>query len=574
MPAPKCIQRWPGREHRIENKVPTKLTYDSGTLTSWGFLCNAPHVDDNPNRETYQWFKLLLNPNYLETMRDVTIHDVRRRYKDYLHCLYQHIEWHLDKRQRSPMWRGRVEFIFSVPTTWTNQSMIADYRALIREAGFGSGRDHEVEIGLTEAEAAAVFATRDSLHSYVDIAVLEVKSSMAPYELKQLDTVKGTLSLPFFSINVGSTQIDEEFQKLAIDRLSQLERYATFRRDAISKMTDDLFQITKESFNGSLQEYTIEVPGLENTFSLQQLGIDRGRLVLRRAELQALFDQQIARICDLIDKQLDRMNEKMPSKQISNLILSGGLGSSVYVQECLTRRYGFNLASPYANARNMEVILSGDAQLAVCQGLVMDRIQKLKFNRSIIDERCCRKSYGMVCMEPYNKDKHLGQRTWKDPLDKKLYVPEQIDWFIKQGQPVSTEKPIEHTFTRKIDPSRPRVTWTSRLIESDVLDEQYLPYNLSQSNAKVCCTLESDLTHLPLANFKKKNHHFYSRGNPYFRASYSVRVIIGPADLRFELWMGGTKYSKDRPIAVEWEPVVANGGATRTERRDGVRRSA
>ena len=62
----------------------------------------------------------------------------------------------------------------------------------------------------------------------------------------------------------------------------------------------------------------------------------------------------------------------------------------------------------------------------------MGRIQKLKFDRSILDERCCRKSYGMACMESYNKKKHLGQQTWKDPLDKKLYVPERIDWFVKQ----------------------------------------------------------------------------------------------------------------------------------------------
>ena len=40
-----------------------------------------------------------------------------------------------------------------------------------------------------------------------------------------------------------------------------------------------------------------------------------------RAELQQIFDSQVKRICELIDKQLQRMALKMPEKQIVSGVL-------------------------------------------------------------------------------------------------------------------------------------------------------------------------------------------------------------------------------------------------------------
>lgn len=50
-------------------------------------------------------------------------------------------------------------FIFSLPTTWNSHEMIErKFKNAILRAGFGSvGSNHTVELGLTEAEAAAVY---------------------------------------------------------------------------------------------------------------------------------------------------------------------------------------------------------------------------------------------------------------------------------------------------------------------------------------------------------------------------------------------------------------------------------
>jgi hypothetical protein len=51
---------------------------------------------------------------------------------------------------------ANIEFIFSVPTTWKTVPTVERFRSIIQRAGFGNHPNHRADIGLTEAEAAAV----------------------------------------------------------------------------------------------------------------------------------------------------------------------------------------------------------------------------------------------------------------------------------------------------------------------------------------------------------------------------------------------------------------------------------
>lgn len=71
-------------------------------------------------------------------------------------------------------------------------------------------------------------------------------------------------------------------------------------------------------------------------------------------------------------------------------------------------------------------------QLAVVQGLVTDRTQKIFRGTGVYQDRCCRVSFGVVCREEYDKMRHRGENVTIDPLDKSRWAEDQIDWFIKQ----------------------------------------------------------------------------------------------------------------------------------------------
>ena len=159
-PEPKNLQHWPGKMiNELANKVPTTLQYEenSNVVKTWGFLCDQEGED----AEIKSYFKLHLDPAHPDDRPDKPkLEDVRQWYQDYLRCLYDHIEEFF--ANSFPRWRTqRAEFIFSVPTTWKNPSMIAETERIIKAAGFGGdGAGHRVGIGLTEAEAAAVYASK------------------------------------------------------------------------------------------------------------------------------------------------------------------------------------------------------------------------------------------------------------------------------------------------------------------------------------------------------------------------------------------------------------------------------
>ena len=116
----------------------------------------------------------------------------------------------------------------------------------------------------------------------------------------------------------------------------------------------------------------------------------------------------------------------------AHLVLSGGLGHSPYVQQRLKSRY--IAGGGHVNARSLQVRIAPDPQLAVCKGMVADRVRKLKAGKAVLKYRCCRASYGTVCKELYNKNnpQHVGRPTSLDPMNGKLYVTQSIAWFIKR----------------------------------------------------------------------------------------------------------------------------------------------
>lgn len=84
------------------------------------------------------------------------------RYLDYFRLLYQYIEVKLQSELPKNWSDAKIEFIFSVPTTWKPHPTVERFRRITERAGFGQFPNHTSVIGLTEAEAAAVHMARES----------------------------------------------------------------------------------------------------------------------------------------------------------------------------------------------------------------------------------------------------------------------------------------------------------------------------------------------------------------------------------------------------------------------------
>jgi hypothetical protein len=170
------VQKWPGRFQANENKVPTVVVYptlaDSNAQPStWGFLSETVAEQTSEEREYKEWFKTALDPEkLLQKQREDpegapgSLQEVEKWYTDYLSKMYEYLAFRLGGELSGTTWEAaRIEFIFSVPTTWPIVPTVENFKSIVSSSGFGGGGPyHAVSIGLTEAEAAAVHVSTEA----------------------------------------------------------------------------------------------------------------------------------------------------------------------------------------------------------------------------------------------------------------------------------------------------------------------------------------------------------------------------------------------------------------------------
>jgi hypothetical protein len=122
--------------------------------TSWGFKSEGESERAAMGRVYREWFKTQLGPLPVGGGE----HDVERWYEDYLRKLYEHIERTLSRDLHGTSWKdASIEFVFSVPTSWSGPT-VENFRRILRRAGFEDATKprHAIIMGLTEPEAVAV----------------------------------------------------------------------------------------------------------------------------------------------------------------------------------------------------------------------------------------------------------------------------------------------------------------------------------------------------------------------------------------------------------------------------------
>lgn len=256
---------------------------------TWGFLID---IDSSNELECQSLFKLFLDPAHKVRSRHTPdVREARKWFVDYMHCLYRAVIQHFDDSYARWSTR-RLQFLFSVPTTWKNPAMIAEIEALIKQAGFGSNKNHIVKISLTEAEAAAVcvskqgyekgdvFLVCDAGGGTTDINILKIKNTEpGQHEIEPLDWVEGTA--------VGSTLIDFKIEELILDRLECIQKYLPAPAELLAErmVNSSGFQTFKCIFGLDAQQgldLFLTVPNLAIGLDFPESSIQDSRMRITR----------------------------------------------------------------------------------------------------------------------------------------------------------------------------------------------------------------------------------------------------------------------------------------------------
>ena len=90
-------------------------------------------------------------------------------------------------------------------------------------------------------------------------------------------------------------------------------------------------------------------------------------------------------------------------------------------------------------------------------------------------------------------------------------------------------------------------------------------YATGTSGATQLCTVKSDLTGVQDAELilrRQAPRSCLGRGKKFFICNFEVKAIVAPADLRFELWFNGHRFSGNHePISVTWDQDGAQAGS-------------
>jgi hypothetical protein len=297
------INDWPGSGDRGERKVPTTLLYNNSdtSLSSWGFMCAD---DDDTGKTRREFFKIFLDEATLDAAHRQglssapgSVLEAQRFVTDYLKKIYEHvketIETQTGRRHLGGWTDMAVEFVFSVPTTWTNMDIINKFKTIIRDAGFGvEGIKHSAVIDLTEAEAAAVFTVKNSAVAFqqgdtflcidagggtTDLALMQVTSMNEKLpSMQQIDSVKG--------VGLGSSLIDRAFTTLVARRFAAFpDIQAQLQPDYPIRMSrSHHFKTIKHKFGERAYmqpTYKIQMEGVAHDFSHQGLGVESGKMI-------------------------------------------------------------------------------------------------------------------------------------------------------------------------------------------------------------------------------------------------------------------------------------------------------
>ncbi|CAM1509778.1 Fc.00g001130.m01.CDS01 [Cosmosporella sp. VM-42] len=548
------ITNWP--EHgREEGKAPTELFYEDDEIL-WGY---AVPKDVDPVR----WFKLLLlkdedlddelrSSEFLLRARkmlrenDKTAVDL---IADYLRLLWKHIlETIVKSRGDSVVEALTFHIVITVPAIWKGYA-----RQGMEKAAEMSGMLDDRPAGPTtlsyapEPEAAAlstlcepgrkpntgeVYVICDAGGGTVDLISYKI-DSINPISMQE--AAEGTGGL------CGGIFIDEAFEIMCKNRLGR-------KWDNLSKvgikdiMKGEWEQSIKPQFKpmDTKKEHIVAIPaeafGKKSLTDLtKEPFIKNGRIHFTGAHIQKVFTKAFSDIDQLVDAQVAKAQDQ--GLTVAGIILVGGLGASPYLYEHLKARHAY---------AGIQVMQSGGMKprTAICRGAVFkgflggmaagtgpkgnyqDVAAPIRVTSTV-----SRASYGIKFRTPYNAALHLEEDKEWDFNENEMKAGNQMQWYIKRGENVSTKDPVSHSYYR-----------TFRKDYSGTLDIDLYQCNdlepplRGTASVTSLCTI-SCILDVPVSTLRD----FQGSGGEIKKLDFDVRMVPSGASAEFAIYVDGRR---------------------------------
>ncbi|RSM15047.1 hypothetical protein CDV31_005127 [Fusarium ambrosium] len=429
-----------------KEKAPTQLWYNRDNDATWGYSIPA-------DKDALKWFKLLLLkrgdiPSDVAASEQLA--NARRLQEatgkqpvEIIACFLRKLWSHaIESIKRSIgvelLNKSKFHVVITLPAIWPPYAQ----RHMKQAAGL-SGILNPRSCGATslrfvsEPEAAALATIQD----------LSRRSTIKPDDtIIVCDAGGGTVShsssrsvsREMARALCGGVFLDENFLNLI---KSKVPRGSW---DQVSKAAEKRFlndgweHGIKPQFANQQRSWLVELPDACN---------DTPRKLKRRRafeltsnEILSVFSPIVDKIVSLVRRQYDAIERKY-SQYPKHIILVGGFGRCRYLFDRLQAEFTSSVLQSQGSK----------PWTAICRGAVVHELSKQNISGDIavkVEARIARMSYGVTHNSPFDDYKHLQTDKFWCEKERKYKAKNQMTWFLKEGDDITSKRPVQHAFYR------------------------------------------------------------------------------------------------------------------------------
>ncbi|KAF9874990.1 hypothetical protein CkaCkLH20_07684 [Colletotrichum karsti] len=522
----RLITDWPNPNATNANadKVPTVISYKDGKVQHWGY-------DVELKEEAFRWFKILLQPDYLD--KKMTTTEVRRSSEllkklglsaqdvvsDYLRQLWEYTRENIRKRIGDDHWENShdIAIVVTVPAIWSHSTQDKTLKAA-RAAGMPAKADIEL---VTEPSAAAIATLRDkseekSLQEGDIFVVCDAGGGtvdLISYRVKGTDPLRLDECVEAQGGLCGSVFLDTAFEN-CIKTLVGERQYEGIRSIDKKKMLRTFDFGVKRSFsagpNQSRKEYSVDLRGVEDN---EEEGILDETISLKQSMLQTVFDHVCGQVEVLVHNQVSEV--KSENLQVKSILLVGGFGSSKYLHHRLETSY---------RHQNISVLQVDGA-------------------------------YGVLTSQPFDPARHELRDRYVDESDGSYWAGYQMEWLVRRGDRIKEGQDLTINLYKSLQGVGLMSLFSSRGDEAfeNVLyfcKEAHPPSRYDDAIVKELCKVRFIIPGKII--WEEKSFKGTGRRGKWRRLNFEFNVRPGNATLRYEVKYRGAVMGDVEATYTQW----------------------
>ncbi|KAK3294582.1 uncharacterized protein B0H64DRAFT_463570, partial [Chaetomium fimeti] len=538
-----------------EDKTPTAISLSRKGKVSWGY--NIPFGEEHA-----KWFKLLLidDQDLPDEVRCSTkIYEARAYLKkynittveaiaQYLRHLWNHAVQRIsDTVSRNLVQYSRFQIVMTLPAIWPEYARCR-MRDAAKQAGMLATRAAgETELlFISEPEAAALatladmdgrsdikagdtFVVADCGGGTADIISYEVVS-ISPMVVKECVQGQGSLC--------GAVFVDEGFAEI-LERKFGSKMWSKMSAETRHRLFHDEWENgIKSAFDGREKIWKLMVPyECLNPRSLMLDGF-LPRITLTTKDVRGAFDPVLDKIHLMVDEQVAAVHA-IKGKGPKYVILVGGFGRSAYLLATLKEHLG----------RGIEVLQSRGSKpwTAICRGAVIyaATLNGVSAFPVQVQARVSRLNCGIKQMSYWSKSKHIqADKVWNEPRQTWM-ADNQMQWFLKIGDEISTTKPVRYAFALDYEPGEAATMAHTKILCTDTAGQVSDRWDASM---RVLCTIKWD-SEIAVSSLRTFTN---CLGKVYHSLDFEVEMTCAGGSLDFAVYHDG-KRQGSKNVVVDYE---------------------